>query len=114
MHEYCAAIEALDGVGACAYEAFPFDVSLPQIARGRVVLPADEPGVRPYAQWSPCDGVEVPVYAGALLLGRFVVRAERSTCGVTLSPETRVRMLDIARDAAPTARRDRDPSARAQ
>ena len=114
MREFCDAIESLPGVVACDYEPFPFDATLPRIAPGRVVLPAAEPGIVSYARWSPADGVEVPVYSDGLLLGRFVVHGERATCGVAIPPETRAEMLELACDAAPTARRDRDPSARAQ
>ena len=114
MHEWCVAIEALPGVTACTYEPFPFDVTLPRVAPGRIVLPADEPGVRSYAAWSARDGVEVPVYDHHLLLGRFVVHADAATCGVAIPPASRAHMLELADRAALTARRDHDPSAHAR
>jgi hypothetical protein len=114
MREWCDAIESLPGVVACAYEPFPFDVMLPRVAPGRIVLPAAEPGIRSYAHWSAEDGVEVPVYAEGLLFGRFVVRGERATCGVGFPPGSRARMLQLAERAALTARTDRAPSVRAR
>jgi hypothetical protein len=113
MQSWLAEIEHLPGVSACFYEEFPFDTALPRVERGRVVLPADEPGVLPFARWNPSNGIEVPVFAGGLQIGRFVVHADVATCGIALAPDTRERLLAIASCAAVTRRdrRGRDPSA---
>jgi len=85
---------------ACWFEPFPFDASLPRIEQDRVVLPAGEPGVRPFADWQPGDGIELPVRVGALTLGRFVLVPHTPTCGVGLSAGTRAVAGGIAERAA--------------
>jgi hypothetical protein len=108
-------------LSACCYEPFPFDSLLPRIEADRIVLPADEPGVRSYADWHPGLGLELPVRSGALTLGRFVLRPRDPTCGVSIPLSSRtcalaiaelaadaiVRVLTVA-NAAP--RTERDPS----
>ena len=62
-----------------AFESFPFDVQLPRIEPGRIVLPGAEPGVAP---WRLDAGVELPVRLGDVMLGRFVLVAATPTSGV--------------------------------
>src|SRR4029077_2664586 len=61
---------AMFGLRTCWFESFPFDVQLPRIEPGRIVLPADEPGV---PSWSFDIGVELPVRCSGLTLGRYVL-----------------------------------------
>jgi hypothetical protein len=85
---------------ACWFEPFPFDALLPRIEQDRVVLPAAEPTVRPYADWQPRHGIELPVRFGALTLGRFVLVPKRPTCGVAIDPTARAEAIAIADSAA--------------
>jgi hypothetical protein len=87
------------GLRDCRYEPFPFDVQLPRIEEGRVVLPSAEPGA---ASWQLDAGVELPVRAGDLLLGRFVLVASAPTSGVRFSPAQRAEAIDLAARVAPT------------
>ena len=93
-----AVLRSMLHLRACRYEPWPFDTQLPRIEKGRIVLPADEPGSRPYAFWLPADGIELPVRAGGLQLGRFVLVPHIPTSGAGLSPHMRDRALDIADD----------------
>jgi hypothetical protein len=70
---------------ACRFELFPFDELLPRIEHGRIVLPTSEPGV------APCSfsGVELPVRANELTLGRFVLIPSAPSVGVIFSPTSR-------------------------
>jgi hypothetical protein len=97
-----AAIEitALFDLHACWFEPFPFDVLLPRIEDGRIVLPGAEPGVVP---WSNA-AVELPIRLDGLTLGRFVLVSSTPTSGVALPPSARGRALAIAaRLGAPLA-----------
>ncbi len=55
---------------ACRFEPFPFEVQLPRIEPGRIVIPVEEPGI---AAWSGQAGVELPVHLSGLTVGRFVL-----------------------------------------
>jgi len=77
---------ALFGLRACWYESFPFDVQLPRIEPGRIVLPADEPGLAP---WSLDLGIELPVRHGLLTIGRYVLAPASRTTGVVFTPARR-------------------------
>ena len=79
----------------CWFEPWPYDRQLPTIARGRVILPADEPGTIGYAQWSTADGVGLPVIRGGLEIGRFVLLSRIPTVGIAWSPELRARALAL-------------------
>lgn len=81
----------------CWYEPFPFDVQLPRLEPGRVVLPPGEPGV---GVWKP-GAVEVPVRAAGLTLGRFVLVPRTPTCGVAWSPRLRAVAIAWADAVAP-------------
>src|SRR5438445_13609558 len=59
---------AMFGLRACWFESFPFDVQLPRIEPGRIVLGADEPGT---SSWSLDLGVELPVRHCGLTIGRY-------------------------------------------
>jgi hypothetical protein len=83
----------------CRFEPFPFDRTLPRIEVGRIVLPADEPGIRPYSGWEPSDGIELPVRYGALLLGRFVLVPRTVTCGVAIPSASRMDAIAHAQRA---------------
>jgi hypothetical protein len=82
----------------CWYEPFPFDAQLPRIETDRIELPAVEPGVIP---WDLDSGIELPVRATGLTLGRFVLIASTSTCGVALSPASRAEAIRLAERVAP-------------
>ena len=84
---------ALFGLRACWYESFPFDVQLPRIERGRILLPPDEPGV---ASWSGEVGVELPVRHGGLTLGRYVLVPSSPTSGVAFPATTRAEAIEMA------------------
>ncbi len=91
----CAAatwLVAKFGLCACRFEPFPFDVHLPRIEPGRVVLPAAEPGV---AVWSGEPGVELPVRHFGLPVGRFVLVTQSSTTGVGFSPSDRAEAISM-------------------
>jgi len=83
---------ALFGLRACWYESFPFDVQLPRIEPGRIVLPADEPGLVP---WSLDLGVELPVRHGLLTVGRYVLVPASRTTGVHLTPARRTEAIAL-------------------
>ena len=95
VHATIAQLVAVFGLCDCWYEPFPFDTQLPRIEEGRVVLPADEPGVEP---WSLGAGVELPVRYTELTLGRFVLVLEpgSTTTGIGLSPNRRAEAISIA------------------
>ena len=84
---------AMFGLRACWFEPFPFDVQLPRIEPGRIVLPAEEPGV---ASWSPGSGIELPVRHDDLTMGRFVLVPETPTTGVALAPSARAEAIAMA------------------
>jgi hypothetical protein len=86
------AITALLDLRACWFEPFPFDVLLPRIEQGRIVLPMPEPGL------APCSdaGVELPVRVNGLTVGRFVLLPSAPTVGVVFSPTERNRAIAIA------------------
>jgi hypothetical protein len=85
-------ITALLDLRACWFEPFPFDVLLPRIEQGRIVLPTPEPGV------APCSdaGVELPVRSNGLTVGRFVLLPSAPTVGVVFSPTERDRAIAMA------------------
>ncbi len=89
------ALIALLGLRDCRYERWPFDALLPRIERGRIVLPADEPGARAYRECKPADGIELPVRSRGFPVGRFVLVPSFSTTGVALAPQARARALDL-------------------
>lgn len=78
---------------ACWFESFPFDGQLPRIESGRIVLPADEPGVAP---WSGEAGIELPVRHRGLTLGRFVLVPAAPTTGVGFSAAARDEAMTMA------------------
>jgi len=92
-------LRSMFGLRACWYESFPFDVQLPRIEPGRIVLPATEPGVAP---WRLDNGVELPVRLGNVTLGRFVLVAATPTSGVCLPSARRAEAIDLAERVAPT------------
>ena len=83
---------AMLGLRGCWFEPFPFDVQLPRIESGRIVLPPDEPGVR---SWALDMGVELPVRYSGLTLGRYVLVAASPTTGVDFSPASRAEALSM-------------------
>jgi hypothetical protein len=86
LHATATRLVATLGLCACRFEPFPFDALLPRVESGRVVIPADEPGVAP---WSGDPGVELPVRHGDLTVGRFVLVPGTPTAGVAFSPSAR-------------------------
>lgn len=88
----------LDLLG-CRFESFPFDTQLPRIEPGRIVLPADEPGLAP---WSFEAGIELPIRFRDLTVGRFVLLPRERTVGVTLSPSRRWDAIALASDLGET------------
>jgi len=77
---------------ACRFEPFPFDVQLPRIEPGRIVVPAAEPGI---AAWSGEPGVELPVRYRGLTVGRFVLVARSPTTGVAFAPSDRAEAISM-------------------
>jgi hypothetical protein len=94
------ALGSLVDLDACSFEPWPFDVLLPRIERGRIVLPADEIGVRSYADWKPDHGIELPLRIDGLQIGRFVLVPSDATTGVTLPCSARDAALVIADECA--------------
>lgn len=93
-------IAVLLDLRACWFELFPFDKQLPRIEKGRIVLPVPEPGIAP---WSD-GGVELPVVANGLNVGRFVLEPAAATVGVVFPPSARDRVIAMAdRLGAPVA-----------
>jgi hypothetical protein len=84
---------AMFGLRACWFESFPFDAQLPRIEPGRIVVPADEPGV---ASWSGEVGIELPVRYRSLTLGRFVLVPASPTTGVALAATARDEAMSMA------------------
>ena len=82
----------------CRFEPFPFDTQLPRIEPGRIVLPASEPGIE---SWRLDRGIELPVRAGGLLVGRFVLVPKSPTSGAALSPHERGEAIELANGIAP-------------
>jgi hypothetical protein len=78
------------GLQACWFEPFPFDVQLPRIEPGRIILPGTEPGVE---EWSSDKGVELPVRFTGLTLGRFVLVPASPTTGVGFSHVARAEAI---------------------
>lgn len=83
----------------CRFESFPFDTQLPRIEPGRIVLPADEPGLAP---WSLDAGIELPIRFRGLTVGRYVLLPRARTVGVTLSPSRRWDAIALATDLGAT------------
>jgi hypothetical protein len=81
------------GLRSCWFELFPFDTQLPRIEPGRVVLPAAEPAVEP---WAVDRGVELPVRYDGLTVGRFVLVPVMPNVGIGLSPTGRAEAVRIA------------------
>lgn len=95
IQESAEELVQLLGLRSCAFEAFPFDVQLPRIEPGRIVLPAAEPGVAPWT----CDrGVELPVRHHGLTVGRFVLTPETPGVGVAFSRQARAGAIALADD----------------
>ena len=84
---------AMFGLRACWYESFPFDVQLPRIEPGRIVLPADEPGISP---WSLDLGIELPVRHCGLTVGRYVLAPASPSTGAGLSSARRAEAMSMA------------------
>jgi hypothetical protein len=80
----------LDG---CWFEGFPFDVQMPRLERGSVLLPETEPGLVP---WSLDSGIELPVRFRGLTVGRFVLVPRQPTTGVAFSIEARAAAIALA------------------
>jgi hypothetical protein len=85
LDETAGAIATLLDLRACWFEPFPFDTLLPRVEQGRIVIPAPEPGV------APCcgPGVELPVRANGLTVGRFVLVPAVPSTGVIFAPTAR-------------------------
>ena len=90
-------IAGLLDLQACWFEPFPFDTLLPRIEQGRIVLPTPEPGVAPCAG----AGIELPVRATGLTLGRFVLVPQAPSVGVAFAPSARERAIALAAEAGP-------------
>lgn len=92
LAETASTLAGLLDLQACWFEPFPFDALLARIEQGRIVVPAAEPGV------APCSGlgVELPVRANGLTLGRYVlIPAVRGT-GVMFPPTARDQAIVLA------------------
>jgi hypothetical protein len=94
-------LTALLDLRGCWFEPFPFEVQLPRIESGRIVLPAEEPGIEP---WTLDRGVELPVRFRSLTLGRYVLLPRTRTAGVALSSSARAAAIALAEEiGAPIA-----------
>ena len=93
VDEAAARLITMLGLRACWFEPFPFDVQLPRIEPGRILLPAAEPGVAP---WSLDAGIELPVRFSGLTLGRFVLVPASATSGVGFPPSARSDAISMA------------------
>ena len=88
-------LAALCDLRACWFEMFPFDTTLPRIEPGRIVVPAEEPGVpASYA------GVELPVRLNGLTLGRIVLLPSAQSVGKVFTPAARDRAIELAAELA--------------
>ena len=105
-------LAGLAGIERCRFETFPFSSVLPQIARGVIRFPADEPGTASLATWDPDDGVEVEVCANGLQMGRFVLvgPAVHEPAMMPSSIHAAVAAAAERLDAALTARVALDPA----
>ena len=92
-----ARLTAMFGLRDCWFEGFPFAVQLPRIEPGRIVLPRREPGLAP---WHLDLGIELPVHACGLTLGRFVLVPSSHTVGLALPLSQRAVAIEIAGDIA--------------
>jgi len=90
-------ISVLLDLRACWFEPFPFDMLLPRIEHGRIVLPTPEPGVAPCGS----TGIELPVRVNDLTLGRFVLIPPKPSVGVVFSPSARDRAVALADQTGP-------------
>jgi hypothetical protein len=97
LAETAGAIASLLDLRACWFELFPFDVLLPRIEQGRIVVPAPEPGI------APCSGigVELPVRMNELTVGRFVLIPRVPSAGVIFPPSARDRATALAAQSGP-------------
>jgi hypothetical protein len=84
------------GLRACWFEPWPYDRELPTIESGRIVLPADEPGVTPYSAWSADNGVALPVRSVPFEIGRFVLVPRTPTVGLAWASTDRDCALELA------------------
>jgi hypothetical protein len=84
---------AMFGLRGCWFEPFPFEVQMPRIEPGRIILPGTEPGVE---HWSCDNGVELPVRSAGLTLGRFVLVPATPTTGVGFSHVGRAEAIATA------------------
>lgn len=89
---------AMFGLRACWYESFPFDPQLPRIEPGRIVLPAEEPGV---ASWAGEIGIELPVRHDGLTIGRYVLVPAQPTTGVEFPPTRRAEAIAMIAEVGP-------------
>ncbi len=96
---------------SCWFESFPFDAQLPRIEPGRIIVPADEPGI---ASWSAAATIELPVRYRGLTLGRFVLVPAAPTIGVALAATARDEAMAMAASVgarmAAAVESERDPA----
>jgi hypothetical protein len=82
-------------VERCWFERPPFPTTMPQLRHGRVAVPAGDPRIGPLDP-SPSRLVELPVYGGGIVRGRFVLEFAEPTTGVALPPDARATAVALA------------------
>jgi hypothetical protein len=93
-------LSALCDLRACWFERFPFDTALPRIEPGRILGPAEEPGV-PAVSYA---GIELPVRLNGLTLGRIVLLPSAQSVRMVFTATARERAIAMAAElAAPVA-----------
>lgn len=95
------------------FELPPFQVELPQLRHGRVTVPSGDPAIGALDP-SPPQLVELPVFGGGRVRGRFVLEFAEPTTGVALPVDARASAvaladhLGVALAAAPDLREGKD------
>jgi hypothetical protein len=82
-------------VERCWFERPPFPTTMPQLRHGRVAVPAGDPRIGALDP-SPSRLVELPVYGGGVVRGRFVLEFAEPTVGVALPTDARATAVALA------------------
>jgi hypothetical protein len=79
----------------CWFEAPPFETKMPRLTHGRVVMPTDDPRVMQLDP-TPSRLVELRVYGGGQIQGRFVLEFAEPSIGLSISEEVRATTVALA------------------
>jgi hypothetical protein len=77
------------------FERPPFPTTMPQLRHGRVAVPPGDPAIGALDP-TPSRLVELPVYGGGRVRGRFVLEFAEPTTGVALPVEARATAVALA------------------